>query len=90
MDPIEFVSGIPFKVKPDTEDKAKVVQALCTFYCRFLSEDPIDGTSFDCQVLDALALIREYPELWELRREKRLQRDRDSSSGSGLNRPVGG
>ena len=68
MDPVHFVDGIASE-NVDTADKTRVVQALRTFYCRHFAEDGIEGTSFDCQVLDALDLILLYPELWELKRD---------------------
>jgi hypothetical protein len=73
MDPLRFVDGIPLKEKPSSEDKESVVQALRTFYCRFLSEDPMEGTAFDHQVLDALDLILLHPELWELKKRLRAE-----------------
>lgn len=57
MNPVEFVTGIPQKARPDIDDKEQVVQALRAFYCKFLCEDPIDGSKFDLLVLDKLKEI---------------------------------
>ncbi len=90
MDPSDFVAGIPLKAEIDTDSKPAVVAALRMFYCRFFAGDRTDGSSFDCQVLDALDLILEYPELWELKRANRAQRDRGDGPGPGINRTVDG
>jgi hypothetical protein len=85
MTALEFVSGIPLKCRPDIDDKADVVQALKTFYCRFLCEDGIEGSAFDSQVLDALDLILLHPDLWELKRDAQnsSSRDRIGTHGCG-------
>lgn len=83
MDPSSFVAGIPRKAEIDTTDKKAVVEALKMFYCRFFADYVTEGSSFDCQVLDALNLILEYPDLWNLKRENCIQRDRDRDAGAG-------
>jgi hypothetical protein len=43
---------------PIHEQRAKKLDTLQYFFTHNLVEDPIDGTPFDCAVLDALAALR--------------------------------
>lgn len=57
---LEYMTEKTGKVKNlriDTSDKKDVVQALKTFYSRYLAEDKQDGTAFDDMVIDALESI---------------------------------
>lgn len=56
MNPIDFVEFLKNiknteSHKGSREDK---IQALKTFFCCFFSEDPQDGSDFDCEVLRRL------------------------------------
>ncbi len=37
-----------------TDSQKETLNKLRAYYCRVLSEDPIDGSNFDCSILDLL------------------------------------
>lgn len=54
-----LVSDINIDTFHGWPDKAEVIQAMKTFYCRVFSEDIFEGSEFDCAVLDALDKVRD-------------------------------
>ena len=46
--------------------RAQKIEEVCRYFAAEMSEDPIDGTAFDCDVLDALdAVKKKYKDLPE-------------------------
>lgn len=53
MDFVHWIGSLRTDLPAPTTRRERL-QAAMVFYARFLAEDPIDGSQFDCEVLEAL------------------------------------